>query len=1294
MGTSDISRNGFDPRKHYTSVRMQQGRVLTDDDWNENERIDNEIERRTNVDVIGPNGSPDNGFRIKKGSVRTVDNVIDFDILPGTYYPGGLRVELDTADPGQSSAPQTFRTQKDWLQQDIDLYPVPNIGNGDEQYDLVYLEAWQQPVTAVEDSELFEAALGGPDTITKIRNMARVKLQPDTGFSDCANSWKKLIESWESNNQGKISEDHELIPDTKLKVTYTEGESDDLCSPSISGGYLGAENQAIRVQLTGNDKFTWGFDNASSLYRVEQTGSTASDDNFKLITSPKDQHHWPLAGQVVEILPWSALLINGEKTSALSGFISKVKKSYNPDTSELTIEGHIPANYGNEWKNRSNSADIAKPSEFYYLRIWSRGTDLTSSAEISFVEGTSVTLGNTGLQITITGSDRQISDYWIIAARPETPDQVVPWELEDGIPPHGIRTYFAPLAILRWTNVGGVVTGEVFHDCRRTFRPLTGLKTCCTFTVGNGKDSIGDFNSIQEAVDNLPEKGGKICVLPGEHKANAVITKRKQVWINGCPGQTIVKPLSEKYAEPVFNIHNSQDISISNFIISAEYGKAILVQDSKEDKLPSSNITIDENNILVRIYAIKVRVNNDIRGNNNIIVRNNRIGMIDDEIGLVAISSLADNVTIEGNRIVVIPPPDPEDPGDPRLADDPTKDLPEKPCPDPEAPGYKIGVILYWVFLFLKLIKTFLKVKNFKTIGGIQIENGSEYVKILDNEIIGGKGNGITLGSYINYKDNVVITGETEVIEIPDYIKDAEFKVIENDNPMEGVEVVLKSDYATETGTSLSNGEFSSSLQPGVYSAYVATPGYSMQGIEKSENYSPDGAQFVIALEKYAPEDPEIENTDDKVPEDEVPEDKAPPIYDVLIENNTISNMGLSGIGSASFQNAEGLEQALLAHSLHYQPLSPILMGTVEDIYINKNTITRCAQQLPPDISVNTGYGGIALGACENVLMTDNIIEENGISHIDPICGIYIFEGEKIEINHNRVLNNGPAVIISEGQNIKKGIRGGIIISLSMKQPELGGSKNGKWILPDGIPAVKIHDNIVTQPYGQALGIVALGPVSVIGNQLTTQGADILVNPNSAYAGCVFILNLGLSKDMLAGSFASNFYLLAYAASVFNQRKQLYELSKQLFYLPNGIIQFTGNQVTLDLRAIGFNYAFSSQIIASLDDIAFNNNQLEIESYIDLILTDTALIGNTIRSSDNRFQEGFTLAPFSLLSYGKMNAAVANQASHCIIVLGDLQYLVNDNNRVLLNPECNEYQLALEGIYSRQIYNKDESIDR
>ncbi len=43
----------------------------------------------------------------------------------------------------------------------------------------------------------------------------------------------------------------------------------DLCSPSVQSGYLGAENQAIRIEIgSGGNTLLWGYDNASPLYRV------------------------------------------------------------------------------------------------------------------------------------------------------------------------------------------------------------------------------------------------------------------------------------------------------------------------------------------------------------------------------------------------------------------------------------------------------------------------------------------------------------------------------------------------------------------------------------------------------------------------------------------------------------------------------------------------------------------------------------------------------------------------------------------------------------------------------------------------------------------------------------------------------------------------------------------------------------------------------------------------------------------------------------------------------------------
>src|SRR5215213_2871732 len=142
MPNIDISRDATDLRKHYDRVHMQQGRVLTDDDFNEAERLDAEDARRVRVDVIGPAGSPDNGFALK------IDLGGELALSAGTYYVGGIRLEME--------AEEQFNLQRDWLQQGS----TPNetlTAPAAEQFDFVWLDVWQQPVSAVEDEELFEA---------------------------------------------------------------------------------------------------------------------------------------------------------------------------------------------------------------------------------------------------------------------------------------------------------------------------------------------------------------------------------------------------------------------------------------------------------------------------------------------------------------------------------------------------------------------------------------------------------------------------------------------------------------------------------------------------------------------------------------------------------------------------------------------------------------------------------------------------------------------------------------------------------------------------------------------------------------------------------------------------------------------------------------------------------------------------------------------------------------------------------------------------------------------------------
>lgn len=519
MATQDISRSASDFRKHYHGVQLQQGRVLDDDDFNEADRLAAELRRRTTVELVGAHGTSNAGFEITDAQITT-GGELDFAIGAGSLFVGGLRAELEQ--------PRRYRLQADWLSQPAGAREAP----AGSRVDLVYLTCWQQPVVAVEDAELFEVALGGPDTSTRIRTMARVAIRPNVA-DDCLEAWTSFVAQLDADRAGQLNGEHELVPDARLTIGFDPAGTDpiDLCTPLVAGGYLGAENQAIRVQLRpGGTTFTWGFDNASSLYRATVSGGTVT-----LLTEPKDHLHWPLAGQIVEILPWGAVLPNGEKLAEADGHIARVSGSYDPDTHQLEITPAPPAGFGAEWKTRDDSAQLG--SEFFYVRVWDRGADTGSPLEIPLTPGTAVPLSGTGLTVTFEGSDLRAGDHWIVAARPETPNRVVPWQLEQGRPPDAVRFFLAPLALVRWPGGAPGTLGDV-HDCRGTFAPMTECSCggSCTLVAQPGRN-------LQAAFDALPAGGGNLCLQAGVYEVRAPVRVRSRgrIVVSGAGPATIVR---------------------------------------------------------------------------------------------------------------------------------------------------------------------------------------------------------------------------------------------------------------------------------------------------------------------------------------------------------------------------------------------------------------------------------------------------------------------------------------------------------------------------------------------------------------------------------------------------------------------------------------------------------------------------------------------------------------------------------------------------------------------------------
>lgn len=1130
----DFSKWYFDPTDNFNGILEQQGRVGLDADGIAQTRIMNHWQDTAAQDVIGPRVAAVpvgevNSFKVIKAEV--VAGQVHLTLLPGRIWADGLLAYLNS--------PTEIQRIATYLQPPIQTPPADPTSIAAGIRDAVILEVWRDSVNGFQLPEtLIEPALGGPDTSERVHTAMALRLYRLAADQTCDTISDQLQDKFASKGKLTVS----LQP-----TTVIPGD----CPVVEGGGYTGFEHNLYRIEIaqvdSGGPMFKWSQFN----------GGLVGRGLFDAVTL-----------KVIITANLQAIA-----TSNLSNFYLEAL-AYNTDLGywRVTYGATVTLNSDGELELPATPTfgTIPAAGSSVFFRLWNGIAAITQ-----FPLGTSTPLQD-GIRLEFeapTASNYIPGDYWTFPVRAgeiANPDILI-----NAKPPEGIRYHRVPLAELHWGDANQPITfdNQQIEDCRHPFRPLTNQKVCCTFLVGDGIQSQGDFNSIEEALGHLPPQGGKICLLPGQHRTNTTIKDRQNIVITGCGSRSIVTPRPEKATEPIFLIDASRNIQLDQMTLMANTGTAIRVIDSANANQGSREISILSNQIVASVHAIEIRVK-EAAEDNRIRIIDNQIALLDKFEAKAAIFSIADDVLIERNQIVVFPAP-PENPRIPREPDDPGVSV-----FDPCAEKHFFYTTRFSAYRFLQT--TFFYVANLAAVakiaysaqGGIQIGGGSERIKIINNEVVGGRGNGITLGH------------------IPEEVID------------------------------------DSTLKKSVY-LFAELPAATLKRLKEL---------FVGFL------------------------------YEIAIEQNAIRQMGLSGIGVAAFFNTEKIG----------------LMVSVEDLTIYRNVITHCAQQIPPELPASmlneVGFGGIALASCENAVIQENRIENNGVSHIEPVCGIAILMGEKADISNNRVLNNGPRTLTKDN-TVRPGLRGGIFIGLSFKQVAQKLVEGQELLFPDGIAAAKIHDNTVTQPLGQALFIIAFGPVSVVGNVLTSQGADLRANFFSFLAGSVFILNLGVSHDLLAYLLLTSFSKIATAnTGAFNQTvssNQTGELIRRLLYLPSGTVLFADNQVALDLRSQEINFVFSSQLIATLDDIAYNSNQSECSSFFDVVLTDVGLFGVTIRSNDNRFQEGVTFAFYSLFSYGLMNTATGNQATHCLHVLGTPAFTVKGlDNRVLFNaPQCDkEYQ--------------------
>ncbi|MFO1434158.1 MAG: DUF6519 domain-containing protein [Candidatus Competibacteraceae bacterium] len=505
--SGDFSRNTFDPKKHYSGVLMQQGRVQLDADWNEQQAIEQYHRETVAQDIIGPSGAPawNPGFAIisdvtellpedrkrliQLGILRETPTGFpylelgNFLIGRGHYYVDGVFCENEeiVLFTGQPYLPS--------------VWPLSGALVEPGHY-LAYLDVWQRHITALDDPHIREVALGGPDTTTRLKTVWQVRLMSIRNDSDLFTNWNQLI-----------------APSTGMLNARTKFSSDPQNSYLLprASGYQGLENQLYRVEIHkgGNRNeatFKWSCENSS----IETPVQNINGVIFTVADIGKNKLQGFAVGQWVEIVD------NESELTSTPRPLVKVT-GINPVTHEITIATSLAA------------SDLAsKPG--LKLRRWDQLGGTADGVRVAADDWIEL---ESGIQVQFSEGSYRSGDYWLIPARTATgeiewPPYKVPNTQPLPQPPLGIRHRYCWLARLELkTRVSGI---RVLKDYRQFFPSVTCLRKLYNPGIIEGLRVCFESNSKEE-IASLPFPGNISNIPLKINPGIAIDAKSKEIML-------------------------------------------------------------------------------------------------------------------------------------------------------------------------------------------------------------------------------------------------------------------------------------------------------------------------------------------------------------------------------------------------------------------------------------------------------------------------------------------------------------------------------------------------------------------------------------------------------------------------------------------------------------------------------------------------------------------------------------------------------------------------------------------
>jgi hypothetical protein len=406
----DFSRDTYDPDNYFTGVLMQQGRLIVDADWNEQQAIMLNCLRTLVGDMIGWHGGPGvtSATDEKPGTgpfqiVPVGENNDSYKIIgEGRYYIDGWQISW----AGEVKA---------------DDIEVLNGAAAEFENQIVFVEVYEYHVPAVSTPGLCDPALLGLDTSDRSKLAVTLKRIGLANNAEAAiKRFREAIAQDDIRGETPSVDPRKLknppLPQLAARVGLKADDAADCIEDDYEAEYAGIENQLYRVEVhhegdllsSKNDStactIKWSRDNGSIVFSGKRAGNSVT-----LYTRWRDGTRQIFPNDIVEVMTLgksSGTLVRVDEIDDLNGH--KVLKFTPPEGAALPPDGSDVVI--RRWDHGGGDSPLASDNGILVKRT-SEERNVPTSEEILLEDDLRITLRLPD------GSMFRVGDYWQIPAR-------------------------------------------------------------------------------------------------------------------------------------------------------------------------------------------------------------------------------------------------------------------------------------------------------------------------------------------------------------------------------------------------------------------------------------------------------------------------------------------------------------------------------------------------------------------------------------------------------------------------------------------------------------------------------------------------------------------------------------------------------------------------------------------------------------------------------------------------------------------------------------------------------------